>query len=76
MDLWGAVNAAESTHELLSTKIEIRLKKASPNAHWPSLEASASGAAAASADTAAAELEQLSLQPPAESRPSYPTSRK
>ncbi|KAK9825474.1 hypothetical protein WJX81_007655 [Elliptochloris bilobata] len=42
LDLAGEVVPAESRHELLKTKVEVRLRKATP-ATWPALEA-ASGA--------------------------------
>ncbi|TKA66003.1 hypothetical protein B0A49_09329 [Cryomyces minteri] len=36
--LWGSVDTSMSTYSILSTKIEITLKKASPGQKWPSLE--------------------------------------
>ena len=45
LDLAGEVVPAESKYEFLSTKIEIKLKKAVVGLKWPRLEASAAAAA-------------------------------
>ncbi len=55
------VNAAESKHEVLRSKIEIRLKKLNPIS-WPTLEKSEKKAAANFSD------------PNINSPPSYPSS--
>lgn len=54
--------------------MEIRLKKAASNAHWPSLEASPADESSAAAGTAGEG--QMSAEPAAEFRPSYPTSKR
>ena len=56
------VNVEESKHEILRSKIEIRLKKAQPIS-WPTLEQSGQVAAANFSD------------PTLDTPPSYPSSR-
>lgn len=38
LDLWGEIIPAESTHSVLKTQVEIKLKKKVAG-HWPKLEA-------------------------------------
>ena len=65
MNLFAEVIPSESKHDLLSTKVEIKLKKAAPG-FWPKLGEDASGSEGSA-----------SIGVPADSsseRPSYPTS--
>jgi len=62
LDLAGEVVPAESKYEFLSTKIEIKMKKAVVGLKWPGLEASA---AAAALPTAMASAAAPAAKPPA-----------
>jgi suppressor of G2 allele of SKP1 len=50
-DLWAAIDPAKSTHEVLSSKIEVRLAKAQPGVQWPSLVKEEAGGADAGRPT-------------------------
>ena len=76
--LFAEIDPSKSTHKVLSTKIELSLKKSEPGRKWHSLEGTEpiSTAAAPSSDLDSTVRDAV-LQPPTKaSAPAYPTSSK
>ncbi|KAL8781214.1 MAG: hypothetical protein Q9213_006107 [Squamulea squamosa] len=77
--LYGEIDAPASTSKILSTKVELVLKKATPGEKWSSLESDTPAAAEdkGTNDDGANEVKRAVLADrPANTGPSYPTSSK
>ena len=68
--LFALINPASSSSRILSTKIELVLKKTQPGTKWSALESSEKPSSAGVADPAAS----VTKPSQAESAPAYPTS--
>lgn len=70
--LFAPIDAAKSTYNITSSKLEMTLKKATPGQKWSSLEGTGAPVSAPSAE--AKPIPQAVLNPTAAKGPAYPTS--
>ena len=76
--LYAAINPTTSTHRILSTKVEITLKKSTPGPKWSALEGTERRVASESngTDSRAKAAMMTALQQDTGKAPAYPTSSK
>jgi suppressor of G2 allele of SKP1 len=74
--LFAPIDAAQSTWNIMATKVEVKLKKATPGTKWKNLQGDPTVATESTEGTTSSIPQHILTSKPADLPPSYPTSSK